>query len=275
MSTEAKVAGHYTRGRLEESILQGVKRAGKTPENLVIEDFVGLDQFHVGGLETTRELASQMNLRPGLRLLDVGCGIGGPARYFAAAHGCQVTGIDLTEEFVEVAKILTGMLKLEGLVEFKKASALNLPFESETFDRASMIHVGMNIADKAGVFREVRRALKSGGLFAVFDMVRTADGPIHYPVPWASDEETSFVADLKTYRDAMGSAGFRVDQVRSQKASAVEATGRAMARMAQDGPPVLGLQLLMGEQTQLMVANVLAMMQDGLLEPVELIGLVV
>ena len=236
---------------------------------------MGLDQFHVGGLETTRELASQMNLRPGLRLLDVGCGIGGPARYFAAAHGCQVTGIDLTEEFVEVAKILTGMLKLEGLVEFKKASALNLPFESETFDRASMIHVGMNIADKAGVFREVRRALKAGGLFAVFDMVRTADGPIHYPVPWASDEETSFVADLKTYRDAMGSAGFRVDQVRSQKASAVEATGRAMARMAQDGPPVLGLQLLMREQTQLMVANVLAMMQDGLLDPVEMIGLAV
>jgi ubiquinone/menaquinone biosynthesis C-methylase UbiE len=275
MSTEAKVAGHYTRGRLEESILQGVKRAGKEPENLVIEDFAGLDQFHVGGLEATRELASLMMLRRGLRLLDVGCGIGGPARYFAAEHGCQVTGIDLTEEFVEVAKRLAGMLKLADMVDFKKASALHLPFESETFDRASMIHVGMNIADKAGVFREVRRALKPDGLFAVFDIVRTAGGPIRYPVPWALNEETSFVADLKTYRDAMESAGFRVDQVRSQKASAVEATRRAMGRMAQDGPPVLGLQLLMGEKTQLMVANVLAMMQDGLLEPVEMIGLAV
>jgi ubiquinone/menaquinone biosynthesis C-methylase UbiE len=275
MSTEVKVAEHYTRGRLEESVLQGVKRAGKTPENLVIEDFAGLDQFHVGGLEATRELASQMNLRPGLRLLDVGCGIGGPARYFAGERGCQVTGIDVTEEFVEVAKRLTKMLKLEGLVEFQKASALNLPFELETFDRASMIHVGMNIADKAGLFREVRRVLKSGGLFAVFDVVRTADGPIRYPVPWALDDETSFVADLKNYRDAMESAGFRVDHVLSQKTSAVEATKRAMARMAQDGPPVLGLQLLMGEKTQLMVANVLVMMQDGLLEPVEMIGLAV
>jgi ubiquinone/menaquinone biosynthesis C-methylase UbiE len=234
-----------------------------------------LDQFHVGGLEATRELASQMNLRPGLRLLDVGCGIGGPARYFAAERGCQVTGIDLTEEFVEVAKRLARMLKLDVLVEFKKASALNLPFESETFDRASMIHVGMNIADKAGVFREIRRVLKSDGIFALFDIVRTADGPIRYPVPWASDEETSFVTDLKTYRDAMGSAGFRVHQVRSQKASAVESTQRTMARMGQDGPPVLGLQLLMGEKTQQMVANVLAMMQDGLLEPVEMIGLAV
>jgi ubiquinone/menaquinone biosynthesis C-methylase UbiE len=275
MSTEVKVAEHYTRGRLEESVLQGLKRAGKEPGNLVIEDFEGLDQFHVGGLEATRELASQMNLRPGLRLLDVGCGIGGPARYFAAERGCQVTGIDLTEEFVEVAKRLTKMLKLEGLVQFRKASALNLPFESETFDRASMIHVGMNLADKAGVFREVRRTLKSDGLFAVFDIVRTADGPICYPVPWASDEETSFVADLKTYHDALESAGFRVDQVGSQKASAVEATQRAVARMAQDGPPVLGLQLLMGEKTQPMVANVLAMMRDGLLEPVEIIGLAV
>jgi ubiquinone/menaquinone biosynthesis C-methylase UbiE len=186
-----------------------------------------------------------------------------------------VTGIDVTEEFVEVAKRLTKMLKLEGLVEFQKASALSLPFESETFDRASMIHVGMNVADKAGLFREVRRVLKSGGLFAVFDVVRTADGPIRYPVPWALDDETSFVADLKNYRDAMESAGFRVDHVLSQKTSAVEATKRAMARMAQDGPPVLGLQLLMGEKTQLMVANVLVMMQDGLLEPVEMIGLAV
>jgi ubiquinone/menaquinone biosynthesis C-methylase UbiE len=216
-----------------------------------------------------------MNLCPGLGLLDVGCGIGGRARYFAAEHGCEVTGIDLTEEFVEVAKSLTAMLRLDGLVKFKTGSALDLPFESETFDRASMIHVGMNIADKAGVFREVRRALKSDGIFALFDIVRTADGPIRYPVPWASDEETSFVADSKTYRDAMESAGFRVDQVRSQKASAVEATQRAMARMAQNGPPVLGLQLLMGEKTRPMVANVLAMMQDGLLEPVEMIGLAV
>ena len=94
------------------------------------------------------DLAAQMDLRPECCVLDVGCGIGGPARYFAAEHGCKVTGIDLTEEFVQVAKSLTGRLKLDHLVEFRQASALALPFGPSTFDRAYMIHVGMNIADK-------------------------------------------------------------------------------------------------------------------------------
>ncbi len=272
MSTEAKVAGHYTRGRLGESILHGLKRVGKEPAHLTLEDFAGLDHFHVGGLEATRELASRMDLRPGLRLLDVGCGIGGPARYFAAELQCRVMGVDLTEEFVEVAKSLTALLKLEGLLEFQKANALNLPFEPATFDRASMIHVGMNIAAKAGVFREVRRVLKPAGLFAIFDIVRVAEGAIRYPVPWAMTDETSFVADLPTYTDALRDAGFRIEEVRSQKDSAIQVTQRAMARMAQEGPPVLGLQLLMGEKTPLMVANVLTMMREGLLEPVKLIA---
>src|SRR6266436_4746410 len=125
----------------------------------------------------------------GLRVLDVGSGIGGPARYFAAEHGCRVTGIDLTEEFVRVARSLTARTKLDGLVEFRQGSALEMPFERESFDRAYMIHVGMNIADKAGIFREVRRVLKAGGLFTVFDIVRAKDGAMQYPVPWAASEE--------------------------------------------------------------------------------------
>ena len=152
MSTETKVAGHYGRGQLEEVILAAVARDGKDPEKLTAVDLAAVDEFHVGGLEMTQELGKQMELRAGLRLLDVGSGIGGPARYFAAEHGCRVTGIDLTEEFVRVAGSLTRRTKLDGLAEFRQASALELPFERDTFDRAYMIHVGMNIADKAGIF---------------------------------------------------------------------------------------------------------------------------
>src|ERR1700756_4216350 len=172
MSTEAAVAGHYGRGRLEEMILAAVAREGKDPERLTALDLDAVDEFHLGGLESTQELAGQMELRSGMRLLDVGSGLGGPARYFAAEHGCRVTGIDLTEEFVRVATSLTRHTKLEGLAEFRQGSALQLPFEPGTFDGAYMIHVGMNIADKAGVFREVRRVLKGGGLFTVFVFVR-------------------------------------------------------------------------------------------------------
>src|ERR1700687_255473 len=133
MSSEAKVAGHYSRGKLEES------------------DLAAVDEFHVGGLEATQELAAHMDLRPGLRLLDVGSGIGGPARYFASEHGCAVTGIDFTQEVVRVATSFAPRTNLHRLVEFRQGSALQLPSAPATFDRAYMIHVGMNIADKPGI----------------------------------------------------------------------------------------------------------------------------
>ena len=270
MSSEAAVAGHYGRGRLEEMILAAVAREGKDPEKLTAGDLAGVDEFHVGGLEATRELAKQMDLRAGLRLLDVGSGIGGPARYFAAEHGCAVTGIDLTEGFVRVAASLTKRTKLDGLAEFRLGSALQLPFAADTFDRAYMIHVGMNIADKAGIFREVRRVLKPEGLFTIFDIVRIGDGLIRYPVPWALSEETSFVVAMKDYRDALQNAGFRIAQERGRGAFSIEFTERMMTRMAQGGPPALGLHLLMGEKAPVMIKNILAMMKEGILEPVEL-----
>jgi SAM-dependent methyltransferase len=270
MSAEAKVAGHYGRGRLEELILAAVAREGKDPENLTAGDLAAVDEFHVGGLEATQELARQMELRVGLRLLDVGSGIGGPARYFAAEHGCRVTGIDLTEEFVRVAGSLTRRTKLDGLVEFRLGSALELPFGAGTFDRAYMIHVGMNIADKAGIFREARRVLKAAGLFTIFDIVRIGDGAIKYPVPWALSEETSFVRAAEEYRNALQNAGFQIVQERGRGPFAIEFTERMMARMAQGGPPALGLHLLMGEKAPIMIRNVLAMMKEGVLEPVEL-----
>ena len=270
MSTEAAVAGHYGRGRLEELILAAVAREGKDPENLSAVDLAAADEFHVGGLEATQELARQMALRVGLRMLDVGSGLGGPARYFAAEHGCAVTGIDLTKEFVRVAQSLTARTKLDHLVEFRVGSALELPFAPGAFDAAYMLHVGMNISDKAGVFREVRRVMKPGGLFAVFDMVRIGDGAIRYPVPWALSEETSFVGTVQEYRDALEGAGFRVEQERGRGAFSIAFTERMIARMAQGGPPALGLHLLMGEKTPVMIGNVLAAMKEGVLEPMEL-----
>jgi ubiquinone/menaquinone biosynthesis C-methylase UbiE len=255
---------------LEELIVGAVAREGKDPEKLAAGDLAAVDEFHLGGLEATQELARQMELRAGLRLLDVGSGIGGPARYFAAEHGCRVTGIDLTEEFVRVATSLTKRTKLESLAEFQQGSALDLPFEQETFDGAYMIHVGMNIADKGGIFREVRKVLKAGGMFTIYDVLRTRDEAILYPVPWASSEETSFVGTARGYRGALEDAGFRVVQERGRGAFAIEFTQRTIGRMAQGGPPSLGLHLLMGEKAPLMAGNVLAAMKDGILEPVEL-----
>src|SRR5437899_11989095 len=107
MKAERAVAGHYGKSGLEEKILAALVRAGIDVNNMTSADLAPVDEFHVGGIDSTKELAAQMELRKGMGLLDVGCGIGGPARYFAEESGCKVTGIDLTEEFVQVATALT------------------------------------------------------------------------------------------------------------------------------------------------------------------------
>jgi ubiquinone/menaquinone biosynthesis C-methylase UbiE len=270
MSTEAAVAGHYGRGGLEAMILAAVEREGKDPEMIAAGDLAAVDEFHVGGLEATQELAAHMELRPGMQLLDVGSGIGGPARYFASEHRCKVMGIDLTEEFVRVARSLTARTKLDGLVEFRQGSVLEMPFEAATFDGAYMIHVGMNIGDKAGIFREVRRVLEARGLFTVFDILRIGDGEMRYPVPWALSKETSYVGTANEYHGALLKAGFEIAEEHGRGAFAIAFTERVIARMAQGGPPALGLHLLMGEKAPIMIKNVLATMKEGVLEPMEI-----
>ena len=271
MSVEQSVAEHYTRGELEEKIFSVLRNAGKNVDQLSAEDLAAVDNFHVGGLEATEAFASFIALRPGAHLLDVGCGIGGPARYFAA-KGYQVTGIDLTEEFTRVAENLTRMTRLDGKAQFRQASALEMPFASASFDGAYMIHVGMNIENKAGVFREVARVLKPGGRFAIFDIMGEGNVPFEFPVPWAATPATSFIASVEDYRRALEQAGFRIEHQRSRRQFAVEFIQKMAARAAAAKGPVLGVQLLMGERAPVMMKNVNAAISSGALDPVELVA---
>jgi SAM-dependent methyltransferase len=270
MDVEHEVAAYYGRGELEDRVLSSLRRAGKDLEHLTQQDLSAIDEFHLGGRESTEALVSFMDLRPGMHLLDVGCGIGGPARYFAEL-GCRVTGIDLTQEFLRVAENLTRLVNLNHGITFRQASGLALPFEAGTFDGAYEIHVGMNIADKAGVFREVARVLKSGGRFTIFDIMRNGEGSLEFPVPWAKTPETSFVQTVNDYQQALESAGLRIVHERGRRQFALEFMQR-MSAQAASGPPVLGVHLLMGEQAPLMLKNVYVAIVAGVLEPVELVA---
>ena len=272
MSGSSAVEAHYTRPQLEQTILQALARAGRDLQKVKAVDLAPVDEFHVGGLESTQELVKFMRLRPGMRLLDVGCGIGGPARYFAEQQGCRVTGVDLTEEFVRTAESLTKMTGLEKSLTFRRASVLELPFEKGSFDGAYMIHVGMNLADKAGVFREVARVLKPGARFTIFDFMAAKKEKFSFPVPWALTEETSFVNDRNAYHEGLRAAGFEVEHERDRRQFAIEFTQKMMAQAAASGPPALGLHLLMGEKAPVMMKNILAAMQAGILEPVEMVA---
>jgi ubiquinone/menaquinone biosynthesis C-methylase UbiE len=274
MSVDQRVEEHYTREQLEQRILGALRRAGKNPEQLSSDDLEPLDNLHLGGRESIEELVQFMHLRPGMHLLDVGSGVGGPARYFAERQGCQVTGIDLTAEFVRAAASLTRMLKLDGKAQFRQGSALEMPFASATFDGAYMIHVGMNIEDKAGVFREVARVLKPGGRFTIFDIMRGGEGPLEFPMPWAMSAETSFVRSAEEYRNALKAAGLHIEHQRDRREFALEFMEKMRAAATGGAPPVLGVHVLMGEQAPVMLKNVNTAIAVGTLVPVEIVAVV-
>jgi len=269
---EQRVAQHYTHGDLERAILDALVASHKDIERLAPSDLAPVDEFHAGGRQATVEFAAQVGFTSGMHLLDIGCGIGGPSRYFAEANGCQVTGIDLTEDYVRTATALTRRAGLAGRVTYRQASALALPFGPYTFDGAYMMHVGMNIADKPKLFAEARRVLKAGGLFAVYDLMRTGEGVLKFPLHWAATAETSFVATAAAYRRALDAAGFEVLKERNRREFALDFFRAAQARAsANGGPPPLGLHILMKIDVAQKAANVLSNIENGLIAPVELV----
>jgi ubiquinone/menaquinone biosynthesis C-methylase UbiE len=269
--TEHRVAQHYARSDLERAILDALVASGNDIEKLAPSDLSPVDEFHTGGRQATVQLAAQAGFEPGTHILDIGCGVGGPSRYFAEAHGCRVTGIDLTEDYVRTAEGLARRVGLAGRVAYRQASALALPFEPGTFDGAYMMHVGMNIRDKPLLFAEARRVLKTGGPFAIYDVMRTGEGELGFPVHWAATQETSFVDSAAEYRRALEAAGFEVSKERNCRDFAREVFREAQARAAEGGPPPLGTHILMKADVAQKLANVISNLDKGLIAPIELV----
>ena len=272
MSVESQVSQHYTHGSLERAILDAIKAMGKDPDRLSHEDLAPADEFHIGGRQATLDFAEQLRPRPAMQLLDVGCGLGGASRYFATEHGCRVTGIDLTEEYVSVAEALSRRIGLDDQVTYRQASALDLPFADAAFDGAYMLHVGMNIADKPKLFSEIRRVLKPGAVFCIYDVMRESDGEFAYPVPWAASAETNFIEFAETYKRLLAQARFEVVDERSRRDFAIEFFRQLRARMAQSGPSPLGLQIAMGATAPQKIANMIGLLEKGVLAPTEIIA---
>ena len=271
-AVEERVARHYARSDLERAILDALVASGKDPARLEPRDLAPVDEFHAGGRQATIELAAQMEIAPGMHLLDIGCGIGGACRFFAAERGCRVTGIDLTAEYVDTAAALSARVGLASQVSYRQASALALPFEPAAFDGAYMIHVGMNVEDKPALFAEIRRVLKAGGIFGIYDMMRTGVGALSFPLPWAATAETSFVVSAAEYCEALQAAGVDVVKERDRGAFARDFFRQAMARAAEaGGPPPLGIHILMKSDASRKLANILNDIEQGVIAPVELV----
>ena len=248
------VRNHYRAIGLTERLKTALAALGPEEQRLTPQQLGALDQFHTRGLAATADLARLAGITADMTVLDVGSGVGGPARCLAATYGCRVTGVDLSEPFVDAARYLTERTGQSGQVSFQAASALELPFDHGRFDIVLLQHVAMNIPARPQLYREIRRVLKPGGKFATFDVVLN-DGDPHYPVPWARTPATSFLLSADATREAIQAAGF--DQlVWQDDTEAAKACKAWLATLRASGPPPSpNLGVVMGPDFAQLAAN--------------------
>jgi ubiquinone/menaquinone biosynthesis C-methylase UbiE len=262
-SVREHVEQHYGRGRILDSIVAALLDAGKDPARLKPEDLAPVDEFHVRGREATVELARRAALEPGSHVLDVGCGLGGSARYLAAEYRCRVTGIDLTQEYVDAANALAGMVGLSDSVAFRQASALGLPFDDASFDVVWTEHVQMNIADKRAFYREIGRVTRPGGMLLFHDIFAGEGGPPYYPVPWADESSISFLAAPQAVKATLEALGFVIHEWVDKSEPSLQWIATALERARVSGPPPVGTHLLMGETARQKLENVIRSLREG------------
>lgn len=273
MLTQQDVSKHYTHGNLVAAIQGGIESLGKTIKSVTVDDLAPVDEFHIGGRQASEDFLGQLDLTPEKQVLDVGCGLGGAARFVASRYGCHVTGIDLTPEYIETAKAVCAWVGLDSRISLHQGSALAMPFADRAFDRAYMLHVGMNIDDKEKLCAEVNRVLRANSLFGIYDVMRIGDGELTFPVPWATTAASSAVAKPAQYREALEKVGFTVIAERNRRDFALAFFDQLRAKTAAaGGPPPLGLHILMGRNTPDKLQNMIENISKGRIAPVEMIA---
>ena len=259
---ERPINEHYGRGDLTAKILEALRTAGKDPEALTKEDLAPIDQLHARGREATLELARLAGITSSMRVLDVGGGLGGPARTFATKFGCAVEVLDLTEEFCRAGEVLTTKIGLAELVSFRHGSALEMSYPDATFDVAWTQHSSMNIADKERLYAEIWRILRPGGRLAMHEILAGEVSPIHLPVPWARDPDLSQLRPPEEVRTLLKDTGFKELAWIDETTSALRWQQKRLAA-APTAPPPLGIHLVFGNDSGEMLHNQLRNLREG------------
>ena len=260
---ESTLNTHYGRKGLGERIIAALRETEKDPDTITADDLSPVAEFHIGGQAATLELAQLAGMGAGMRVLDIGSGLGGPARTLAQHYGCKVTGLDLTEEFCRVATMLTEMCGMQKQVSFRHGNALDMPFDDNSFDLVWTQQAGMNIEDKLRLYQEVNRVLAIGGRLVFQEVLCGPETPLRLPVPWASEAGLSFLLPPDTIRDLLAKAGFR-EMIWHDVTAQYKDEYRKLAAQTADpaGPPPLGVHLILGPEAGEMRRNVVRNLEE-------------
>ncbi|QDY68673.1 class I SAM-dependent methyltransferase [Qingshengfaniella alkalisoli] len=265
-----QITAHYDRGGVLQAILDGLRAAGHDPDGpLSIEDLAPVDEFHTAGRIATLKLLDHLRISPTHNVLDIGSGLGGTARCIASQTGADVTGVDLTPGFVEIATDLSRRTGLNDKCHFQQGSATELPVADDSFDFAVSLHVAMNIEDRPKMYSEIARVLHHGGTVGLFDVMKGQTAGMRYPVPWAETSDTSFLISADETAYHLRQQGFTIASEQNLRDFAIGYFDDLFAAQEdQDAPPPLGLHLLTGDNAKEKFENYVAALKDHQIEPV-------
>lgn len=262
-----RILAHYEQDGLIRRIDAGLIALGEDPAKPSLDSLSLFDEFHIRGRAATLELIELMDVSEGARVLDVGSGLGGPARQLAAATGANVTGVDISAEYCAVAENLSSRVGLAGRTRFLASEVADLDVREENFDAAWSIHVGMNVADKESFYACIIKRLKPGGRFVAYDITRGMGPEPKYPMPWARSSEDSFLVTADEMRIALQKGGFAVSEVKDDTAAALAFIQQSIARaQAAPAPAPLGLHTVLGPIFREIAPNIAHGLSSGALE---------
>ena len=257
-----EIERHYTRNGLFTEILRCLKAQGIDAGNVKRKDIAGVDEFHVGGAVVSAELAKKADLTQDSNVLDVGCGIGGPARMLADQFHCRVTGVDITAGYIRTASLLSELVGLQDRTKFIQADATAMPFGDNSFDFVWTQHAQMNIEKKIRLYSEIKRVLKKEGTFIYYDIFATGGGPVYYPVPWADSPAISHLITTKDLQSILTRLDFIEAETIDQTTAGAKFLEDLLGKIEAERPPAPGLQLIMGDSALEKLTNILRGIRD-------------
>ena len=249
------IHSYYSPNDLYNKIIDGLNKLGKDLSKVTLDDLQPVDEFHIRGDAATEELIKLAEFKPDMHILDVGCGIGGSTRRLSHETGCRVTGIDLSNEYIDTAERLTQLLNMQERVTFHACSALELPFDDSSFDGIWSLQMNMNVEDKLAWLQETYRVLKPGGRAVLYEVCGNKNTPLYFPVPWAQDDTMNFLVPPELFRDAITSVGFDIEVWNDKTDLAQKAFANATEPAGEPSLPVLGVYLLVGNDIQTKAYN--------------------
>ncbi|MCY4480427.1 MAG: class I SAM-dependent methyltransferase [Rhodospirillales bacterium] len=271
MSDTRTITDHYSSGDLLARLEARLREDGFDLSQATAETLAPYDHFHGRGLEATEDMAALLQVAETDHILDVGSGLGGPARYLAQRFGCRVSGIDLTAEFCDVARHLTALLGFEERVSVRQGDALAMPYGDATFDGAYSMNVSMNIADKRALYREIRRVLRPGAWLVLSEAAQGPGGAPDYPTPWARTAASSFLATEAETRASLEACGFTIESLRDTTEAALAYGARSRALVEAGGKPLhRAVSLIHGALAEQAAANSARALKEHRAVPIEL-----